>query len=187
MSRSGETHSYRTWRMHTHVGEAEVTIRPVHADDVPFLADMLYEAAAAYNPQVQARGKEAVLRVATPRYLDGWGRQGDAGLVAVTQTGRCLGAAWYRSFPAEDHGLGFVRPDIPEVVIATVADARGRGLGTQLLTALMALAHTQGIAALSLNVSGANIPARRLYERHGFRETGLPPQNPGDIIMHALV
>lgn len=187
MSGSGEMRRDGTVRAHTPDGEAEVTIRPVHADDLPFLAEMLYEAAAAYNPQIQAMGKEAVLRVATPRYLDGWGRQGDAGLVAVTQAGRRLGAAWYRSFTAEEHGLGFVSPDIPEVAIATVADARGRGLGTTLLTALMALAHTQGIAALSLNVSGANTPARRLYERHGFRETGLPPRNPGDIIMHALV
>ena len=31
----------------TQDGEAEVTIRPVHTDDLPFLAEMLYEAAAA--------------------------------------------------------------------------------------------------------------------------------------------
>lgn len=112
-------------------------------------------------------GKEALLHVAMPRYLDGWGRRGDAGLVAVTQAGRRVGAAWYRSFTAQDHGLGFVSLDVPAVAMATVADARGRDLGTTLLTALMARARTQSIQALSLNASGANTPARRLYERHG--------------------
>jgi GNAT superfamily N-acetyltransferase len=96
-----------------------------------------------------------------------------------------LGAAWYRYPAAEAHGLGFVAPDIPELAIATVAEARGRGLGTELLTALLSVARARGVQALSLNVSGANTPACRLYERHGFRDTGLPPQNPGDLIMQA--
>jgi ribosomal protein S18 acetylase RimI-like enzyme len=73
--------------------------------------------------------------------------------------------------------------DVPELAIGLVPDARGRGLGAELLRALLALARERGVHAMSLNVSGANTPARRLYERHGFRDTGLPPQNPGDIIM----
>jgi ribosomal protein S18 acetylase RimI-like enzyme len=158
-------------------------IRPVQADDLPFLEEMLYEAAAAYNPEVQAMGKEALLGLAVPLYLADWGREGDAGLVAVTETGQRLGAAWYRYPIEEARGLGFVASDIPELAIGLVPDARGRGLGTDLLTALLALARERGVHAMSLNVSGANTPARRLYEHHGFRDTGLPPQNPADIIM----
>jgi ribosomal protein S18 acetylase RimI-like enzyme len=162
-------------------------LRPIQADDVPFLEDMLYEAAAAYNPEVQAMGKAALLRLGVPVYLTDWGREGDIGLIAVTETGHRLGAAWYRSFTAEVHGVGFVAPGIPELAIALAPEARGRGLGTELLTALLALARSRGVRAMSLNVSGANTPARRLYERHGFRDTGLPPQNPGDLIMQAPV
>lgn len=76
-------------------------------------------------------------------------------------------------------------PDVPELAIGLVPDARGRGLGTELLTALLALARARGMHAMSLNVSGVKTPARRLYERLGFKETGLRPQNPGDIIMQA--
>jgi hypothetical protein len=76
-------------------------IRSLQADDLPFLEEMLCEAAAAYNPEVQAMGKEALLRLAVPRYLANWGREGDVGLVAVTETGRHLGAAWFRH-PTEE-------------------------------------------------------------------------------------
>lgn len=160
-------------------------IRSVQADDLPFLEEMLYEAAAAYNPEVQAMGKEALLRLAVPRYLTEWGRESDAGLVSVTEAGRRLGATWHRYPTEEARGLGFVAPDVPELAIGPVPDARGRGLGTELLTALLALARARGMHAMSLNVSGVKTPARRLYERLGFKETGLRPQNPGDIIMQA--
>lgn len=76
-------------------------IRSVQADDLPFLEEMLYEAAAAYNPEVQAMGKEALLRLAVPRYLTEWGRESDAGLVSVTEAGRRLGATWHR-YPTEE-------------------------------------------------------------------------------------
>jgi hypothetical protein len=49
---------------------------------------MLYEATVAFNPTVEAMGEEALLLVAVSCYLADRGREGDAGLVAVTERGR---------------------------------------------------------------------------------------------------
>lgn len=158
------------------------TIRPTTPDDVPFLWDMLWEAAAV-SPEMRARGKEAALtRPENRKYLAGWGRPGDAGVVAIDQTGQRLGAAWYRRFPVDAPGYGFISPDIPEISIGVVPEARGRGVGGALLEALLALACARGERALSLSVERQN-PARALYERHGFRDDGLFDPNDGSVTM----
>jgi GNAT superfamily N-acetyltransferase len=149
-----------------------VAIRPAQAEDEPFLWDMAWEAMAV-EPAMLARGREAVLAIPQVRlYLDGWGRPGDTGLVAVAEDGRRLGAAWYRLYPADNPSSGFVAADMPELSIGVVADARGRGVGSALLDALLALARTQGHRAISLSVDRHN-PARRLYERKGCREADV--------------
>jgi ribosomal protein S18 acetylase RimI-like enzyme len=104
------------------------------------------------------------------RYVAGWGRSGDAAVIAVGDEGRRLGAAWYRLFSEQEPGFGFVDSKTPEISIAVAADVRRRGIGATLLTALVDRARAQGFDALSLSVSPDN-PAIRLYERHGFVRT----------------
>jgi len=55
-------------------------------------------------------------------------------------------------------------------VLASYPDYRGRGFGSALLGIADKLARSSGRNGLSLIVSDANAGARRLYERHGFRE-----------------
>jgi ribosomal protein S18 acetylase RimI-like enzyme len=103
------------------------------------------------------------------RYVAGWGRDGDIGLVAVDDaTGEALGAGWYRSFTAVEPGYGFVDEATPEIAIACSAAARGRGLGHQLIAGLLARAHADGLAQLCLSVRLTNVPAVRVYEDEGF-------------------
>ena len=52
-----------------------------------------------------------------------------------------------------------------------VPDARGRGLGTEVLGMLEAEARAMGLAALFLVVDPANAPALRLYRQGGFEGT----------------
>jgi GNAT superfamily N-acetyltransferase len=159
-------------------------IRATQPDDEPFLWDMGWEATAV-DAGMRARGREAALAIPhVRRYLDGWGRPGDAGFVAVAEDGRRLGAAWYRLFPAEEPAWGFVAADIPEVSIGVAADARGRGVGGALLGALLTLAREQGHRALSLSVDRRN-PARRLYERKGFRDAGISDPTDSSVTMIA--
>ena len=118
------------------------------------------------------------------RYFVGLGRPGDAGVVGVTADGARLGVAWYRLFPAEEPGFGFIAADVPELAIGVVAEARGRGIGGALLDALLTLAGEQGFPALSLAVDRQN-PARRLYERKGFRDAGISDPTDSGVTMIA--
>jgi GNAT superfamily N-acetyltransferase len=113
-------------------------------------------------------------RLAEPRlgrYLAGWGRAGDAGVLALDERDQPIGAAWYRLFAHDQPGYGFLAESIPELSIAVRPSFRGRGVGTALLNALVRLARDEGHAALSLSVEPDN-PARKLYERVGFRKVG---------------
>jgi [ribosomal protein S18]-alanine N-acetyltransferase len=49
---------------------------------------------------------------------------------------------------------------------------RGRGLGGWFLRRVIAEAAARGCSRATLEVRPSNVAARRLYERHGFHETG---------------
>jgi ribosomal-protein-alanine N-acetyltransferase len=136
------------------------------AGDLRFLHEMLVE--AAYRPEFDRPSVEEMLAShEIARYIAGWGRQGDAAVIAVDARGRRLSAAWYRLFPSDDPGFGFIDTLTPEVSIALLPDQRGRGIGSRLLAALIERARREGFSALSLSVSPEN-PAVDLYRRFGF-------------------
>jgi DNA-binding MarR family transcriptional regulator/GNAT superfamily N-acetyltransferase len=95
----------------------------------------------------------------------------DIGVVATDDEGP-IGVAWAVHLPAEDPGYGFVAPDVPELTLAVDPRARGRGVGSALLTRLVAAARDAGWPGMSLSVEDGNTGARILYERAGFRTVG---------------
>jgi uncharacterized damage-inducible protein DinB/ribosomal protein S18 acetylase RimI-like enzyme len=160
-----------------------IEVRPMTEADLPIVGEMLWEAAAV-SDEVRALGMERALALPTVRkYLEGWGRPGDAGVVAFDESGS-LGAAWYRLFPAEAPGYGFIAADVPELSIGVSERARGRGAGGLLLDALLETAREQGYRALSLSVDRQN-PAVRLYERKGFRDAGVSGPEETSVTMVA--
>lgn len=163
-----------------------VSTRTAEADDLPFLWDMLWEAAAV-APSMRALGKENALALPeNHRYLADWGRAGDLGVVAVDDAGRRVGAAWIRIFRADSPAYGFVSADVPELAIGVAQDARRRGVGGALLDALFDRARTQGFLAISLAVDRRN-PAKDLYARKGFRDAGVSdPADDGLTMIIAL-
>jgi GNAT superfamily N-acetyltransferase len=143
-----------------------VELRPAGRDDVPFLREMLYEAAYWRPGDARPPLDEALAAPALARYLDGFGRAGDVGIVAYDGDVP-IGAAWYRRFSPREPGYGFVDGATPELSIAVAPAARGKGVGVELLRALLDRAREQGLPGLSLSVANDN-QARRLYERAGF-------------------
>lgn len=143
-----------------------VAIRPAGPADVDVLVDALLAASNWDGTERQRREQ-----VVGSRYVAGWQRPDDFGVVAEDEHGVGVGAAWFRYLPADDPGYGFVAPDVPELTIGVALEARGRGVGTALLTALLATADERGCRAVSLSVEDGNA-ARRLYERSGFVRVG---------------
>jgi ribosomal protein S18 acetylase RimI-like enzyme len=144
-------------------------IRRGDAIDIPFLRDMLHH--AYYWRESDPEASEPVAR-----YVANFGRGGDAAMIAIEDHKR-VGAAWYRLFTRDEPGFAFLDEQTPEVSIAVVPSVRGRGIGSQLLEALMTRARQEGYRALSLSVERDN-PSIALYERHGFR----PVHEDGDTV-----
>jgi ribosomal protein S18 acetylase RimI-like enzyme len=140
-----------------------VTIRVGGADDLAAVQAALLRA-VNWDPL-----REALTfgDASLARYYDGWGRDGDL-VVIAEDAGTAVGAAYCRLM----RGYGYVDERTPEVTIGVESSYRGRGTGRRLLDVLADLARRNGFESLSLSVEPAN-PARRLYERAGYREVGV--------------
>jgi ribosomal protein S18 acetylase RimI-like enzyme len=150
---------------------SEVTVRLMRPEDAPFLRHML-ALASRWELDPDAVDVEGALtsRALQP-YVEGLGSDRDTGVIAeVDRTP--VGAAWFRTFDPSRPGYGFVDAVIPEVTIAVLGHHRGRGIGRDLLRALVRIASACGVPALSLSVAAAN-PARALYRSEGFDDVAL--------------
>jgi ribosomal protein S18 acetylase RimI-like enzyme len=139
-------------------------LRLAHADDEPFLLTMLFYAAHA-DQEPGARPEQLLTNPALARYVVGWGRPGDLGVVVEGERGP-IGAAWVRLLAGDDRGYGWVGDDTPELAIAVAPEIVGGGLGTRMMQELLGRARGH-YPAISLSVRTDN-PARRLYLRLGF-------------------
>jgi GNAT superfamily N-acetyltransferase len=102
--------------------------------------------------------------------------------------GECLYAiAWDGNRPSGQALLHWrrppalsVRPDVDALPyledLFVLPAKRRRGIGTALLGACLTTAAARGHPAISLAVNVDNHPARRLYDRLGYRQPGTPPR-----------
>ena len=149
----------------TSADTSPVVVRRGGAQDVRFLRDMLHHA-YYWKERAPDTGPGPVAL-----YVKAWGRRGDTAVIALDR-GFPVGAAWYRLFDRERPGYGFVDERTPELAIAVVPNARGKGVGTALLRALLERARADGYPSISLSVDRANAGAIGLYERYGFARVG---------------
>jgi ribosomal protein S18 acetylase RimI-like enzyme len=143
-------------------------LRPLTSADQDFLWEMLYQSlyvppgAPPFPRQVLADAKIA-------RYVQGWGRSGDDGVIAMDQD-RPIGAAWARRLTSAEPGFGYLDDQTPELGVAIIPAYRGKGIGTAVLERLLTTLSDQ-YPAVSLSVSHDN-PALQLYSRLGFIVVG---------------
>ncbi len=103
------------------------------------------------------------------RYVEGWGREGDLGVIAVHGSAD-VGAAWLRLLGGGARGYGYVDDETPELSVALLPEHRGKGIGTALMEQVLEEAAIR-YETVSLSVSKGN-PARKLYKRLGFKQVG---------------
>lgn len=140
-------------------------IRAITADDEPILWEMVYQGASAASDDTPP---DIVRRPEFARYVENWGREGDAGFVAHdAQTKELLGAVWLRTFD-----------DTPELAFAVRKGHRGHGIGSALLTQLVRAKPEQSRVSVSL-VAGKRV--LRLYERFGFE---VIEEKPDAVVLH---
>jgi [ribosomal protein S18]-alanine N-acetyltransferase len=87
-------------------------------------------------------------------------------------------------------GYGGMWVMVDEAHITTFAvdpDWRRQGIGERLLLALLDLAGGRNAREATLEVRLSNLPARRLYEKYGFRPVGLRPRYYSDDNEDALI
>jgi GNAT superfamily N-acetyltransferase len=142
---------------------------------------MLFEAAYWSLDEERPKLEDGLARPDLVYLLADWGREGDTALIAVAEGGELAGATWYRFWGPEQRSYGYVAPEIPELAIAVQPAFRRRGIGHQLLEAILETAASWGIEKISLSVEIEN-PAVKLYLRHGFQPI---QKNQGDWIMVA--
>ncbi|MGD0824082.1 MAG: ribosomal protein S18-alanine N-acetyltransferase [Terriglobales bacterium] len=75
--------------------------------------------------------------------------------------------------------------EIENVVVA--AQWRRRGIGSELIKALMKRARNQAATAILLEVRESNLAARGLYEKRGFREVGRRRSYYADPVEDAIL
>ena len=131
--------------------DEDVTIRRAQEEDRDFLIRM--------NHLTETWGDEDAAQEqdfseSDRHYVGKW--TPDQGGVIVVQAGEPIGAAWLRTFTAEDPGTGFVEEKYPEVAIALASGHTGGGLGRRLLTAALDQARDDGRPGVSLCVEKGN-------------------------------
>jgi GNAT superfamily N-acetyltransferase len=148
----------------------DYVIRALTAEDEPILWEMLYQGLASLL-QEDLPSREIVRRPEFSRYVEGWGRPGDAGFVAHDKKdGTLLGAVWLRQPTHKTHSP-------MELALAVKPEHRRHGIGTALLTQLVRANPEQSMISLSF-VAGK--PVLRLYERFGFK---IVEDRPDGVVM----
>lgn len=112
----------------------------------------------------------AIARLHAQCFEPGWSEREFASLLHLPANHLC---AWRPK--GEIQGFVLCRQALDEAEILTICvapSARGKGLGLKLIERAHHDLSKNGIARLFLEVSTANIPARRLYDQAGYSEIG---------------
>ncbi|MEJ3403412.1 GNAT family N-acetyltransferase [Rathayibacter sp. YIM 133350] len=146
---------------------AAFALRAATASDARLLTDMMVE--AANWDRLAARNRvEVIADSAHSRYVMGWKRPSDEGVVAVdTEVDESIGACWFRLFPTDAPGYGFVAVGVPELILGVKPYWRAQGVGRALLRETIGLAARRGYNRIALSVESGN-HAVNLYRSEGF-------------------
>jgi ribosomal-protein-alanine N-acetyltransferase len=84
-------------------------------------------------------------------------------------------------------GIWLLVDEAHVTTFATRRSWRRQGIGERLILALLDLARNRGAHEATLEVRPSNMPARRLYEKYGFKVVGVRPRYYSDDNEDALI
>lgn len=111
----------------------------------------------------------------------------EGSLYVALREGAIVGSMILRHRPEPGYGTVRWKRELPydkALVIVTFAvhpDYSGQGIAGQMIEYAEGLAGQQGVQSLRLDVAEGNIPAVRLYEKHGFEYRGTIDMGLEDI------
>ena len=151
------------------------TIRHINPSEYPLLRDFIYE--AIFTPEgMEPPAKSIINNPDIQVYIEGFGsRPDDCCVVAESQTGTVIGAAWVRIM----NDYGHVDNETPSLAVSVYQQHRGLGIGTAMLTELLSILRARGYKKTSLAVQKANY-AVKLYQHLGYEIVG---ENEEEYIM----
>jgi phosphinothricin acetyltransferase len=144
---------------------AELRVRPAGPEDAEAIRGIYNEAVANTTATMDTEPRTADQQAYWMTAHAPGGRW--VALVAQDSAGQVLGYASLSSF---DPKPGYAAT--AEVSVYVHCDARGRGVGTHLVAALIDAARQNGFVALVASISANNDASLRLHARHGFFTVG---------------
>ena len=137
-------------------------IREMRREEYPLLEEFLYQAIFQKDPE-NLIPREEIEKPTLRVYIDDFGEKPDDYCLSAEEDGVVVGAVWVRIIP----GFGSVDDRTPEFAISLLPEARGKGIGTELMRAMIRHLKVRGYEKTSLAVQKANY-AVRMYKKVGF-------------------
>lgn len=140
-------------------GAGGPAVRPMTAADWQRVAEIFAEGLATGT---------ATFETEVPTY-EAWDRSHVAACRLVAEVGDRI-AGWAALSPVSDR---CVYGGVAEISVYVGADARGHGVGTRLLAALVEASEAAGYWTLQAGIFVENVASVRVHEKCGFRVVGV--------------
>ncbi|MDR3056540.1 MAG: GNAT family N-acetyltransferase [Prevotella sp.] len=142
-----------------------IKYRRATKQDITFMSEILVDAALASGVRIPI--SELSAHKDTYQYVEVFPRGSDVGIIAETDNGQQIGAAWVRLLSTNEHAVKY---PLPELTMGVISEYRRMGIGEQILNELYMAASEMGIPEISLGVHKDNLPAIRLYKKQGTED-----------------
>jgi ribosomal protein S18 acetylase RimI-like enzyme len=163
-------------------GMKDLSIRPIEKAETPLLEEFLYQAVFR-DEGAPTIPRDVLDRPEVAVYIENYGKKPDDNCLVSELGGEVVGAVWVRLLNGAVKEFGNIDDSTPELAISVLPEYRNRGIGTELMGAMMVLLREKGYPLVSLSVQKANY-AVRLYRYSGFE---IIMENDENYIMTAAL
>ena len=148
-------------------------IRELDKKEISVLDDFLYEAIFLPDDSI-VLPRNIIEKPELQVYIENWGKPDDLCLVAECEN-KIVGAVWTRIM----NDYGHIDNQTPSLAISLYKNYRNKGIGTEIMEAILRLLKIKGYSQVSLAVQKENY-AVKMYKKVGFK---IVNQNSEEYIM----